>query len=142
MSTFEVDPQPRIDVRVEDAASGEPRRLTTYSGLVWYGGRINVTESFNSFHTDWFEGPFFLPDSLPYDPARSGTLTVAATVALQGTGGEWASVLASGSVVPDPRGQPVSWVQVHLAGKGRIPIGLSYRVEVLATPDAVLPQPE
>jgi len=138
MSTFEVEPQPRIDVRVEDGASGEPRRLTTYSGLVWYGGRINVTGTSDSFHTDRFAGPFFLPDSLPYDPAKTATLSVAVTVALQGTGGDWASVLASASVVADPRGQPVAWVQVHLVGKGKIPIGLSYRVEVLVPPDAVM----
>ena len=138
MNTVEVEPQPRIDVRVEDGASGEPRRLTTYSGLVWYGGRINVTGTSDSFHTDRFDAPFYLPDSLPYDPARAALIQVAATVALQGTGGHWAGVLATGSVVPDPRGQPVAWVQVRLVGKGQIPIGLSYRVEVLVPPDAVM----
>jgi hypothetical protein len=135
---IEVEPQPRIDVRVEDGASGEPRRLTTYTGLVWCGGRVGMDSMTDRFHTDRFDTPFFLPDSLPYDPARGGDVSVTVTIGLQGIR-DWSVLLAGGSVQPDPRGQ-VGWVQVRLVGKGNVPVCVSYRVEVVAPPDAVLAQ--
>lgn len=38
----EVQPQARIDLLV-DGAYGERRRLTEYSGVVWYGGLPQMT---------------------------------------------------------------------------------------------------
>lgn len=138
---IEVDPQPRIDVLVEDAATREPRRLTTYSGTAWYGGRLNLTGSVNVYQQAAIQTPFFVPDSLPYDPTQMPRATVTVNVAVQGAGPEMFGMVAQAGLVPDPQGSPVAWVQVHAAGKAQVPMALSYRVDVIGPPQMVLPPP-
>lgn len=136
---IEVDPQPRIDVLCEDAATRDPRRLTTYAGTAWYGGRLNLSGSVNIYQTAVIGTPFFVPDSLPYDPAQISRATVSVTVAMQGAGSEMFGMVAQAGLVPDPEGRPVAWLQVHATGKAQVPMAISYRVDVIGPPQMVLP---
>lgn len=136
---FEVDAQPRIDVRVEDPLSGETRRLTTYSGTAWYGGRMDIVGAINVFSYDEVNGAFFLPDSLPYDLERVAAAQISTSVGVQASGRELFRVVAQSSLVADPEGRRMAWLQFQVMGKSSVPVGLSYRVEVLGPSDLVLP---
>ena len=136
---IELDPQPRVDVRVEDALTGEPRRLTSYSGTVWIGGRVNVADRAIVTRYDDIDVPFFLPDSLPYDPSHAGSAQVSVTVGFQVSGRDSFRVVARADLVPDPQGRTMSWLQVRVTGRSSIPAGITYRVDVLGPPEIVLP---
>jgi hypothetical protein len=136
---IEVDPQPRIDILVEDALTGQPRRLTTYSGIVWYGGRVNVGDQLNVFRYGDLDAPFFVPDSLPYDPAHVAAAQLSTAVGVQVSGRDAFRIAARSELVPDPEGRGMAWLRVHLSGRTSIPAGLTYRVEVLGPPEVVLP---
>jgi hypothetical protein len=138
---IEFDPQPRVDVRVEDALTGEPRRLTTYSGTVWIGGRINLADRAYMFTYDDIDAPFFLPDSLPYDPGQVESAQLSVTVGFQVSGKDSFRVIARADLVPDPQGRPMSWLQVRVTGRTSVPAGLTYRADVLGPPGIVLPPP-
>lgn len=141
---FEVDPQPRIDVLVTDAATGEQRRRTTYSGMIWLGGRIDVTASVQVSRSGAIDAPVILPDSLAYDPAKLADATVTAAWAI-GTAssrdGQAVVGLRRVGFVPDPQGRPPMWLQLHLAGRGMLPCGITYQVEAYTVPDPLLPAP-
>src|SRR4051812_32935699 len=102
---IEVLPQPRVDLLVDDA-SGARRRMTEYTGLVWYGGRpqrsrfgsltVNVAGS--------IESPFFLPDSLPYDAAKLADATLSVSVALANVSEHINLFDQSAAFAPDPSG--------------------------------------
>ena len=136
---IELDPQPRVDVRVEDALTGEPRRLTAYAGTAWVGGRVDVAGRAMVIRYDDIDVPFFLPDSLPYDPEQVGAAQLSVTVGFQVAGNDSFRVVARADLVPDPQGRPMSWVQVRVTGRSSIPAGLTYRVDVLGPPEIVLP---
>lgn len=135
--TIEVEPQARVDLLVETAA-GVPRRMTEYSGVVWYGGRPKRSSLGTITMTvgAGIESPFFLPDSLPYlaDKLADGSLSV--TVGLVNVSDHFSLFGYSAAFVPDPSGRP-AWVQVHISATGRVPVALSYRVVALTAPDAV-----
>ena len=136
---IELDPQPRVDVRVEDALTGEPQRLTTYSGTVWIGGRVNVAARTIVIRYDDVDVPFFLPDSLPYDRGQIGAAQLSVTVGFQVAGNDSFRVVARADLVPDPEGRAMAWVQVRVTGRTSIPAGLAYRVDVIGPPEIVLP---
>lgn len=136
---IEIDPQPRIDLRVEDAVTGEPRRLTTYSGTAWVGGRVDVASRVIVMRYDVVDVPFFVPDSLPYDPGQVGAAQLSVTVGFQVAGNDSFRVVARADLVPDPEGRPMSWLQVRATGRTSVPAGLTYRVDVVGPPEIVLP---
>jgi hypothetical protein len=136
---FEVDAQPRVDVQVADGVTGEPRRLTTYSGIAWYGGRVDVVASVNVFRYDSMDGQVFLPDSLPYDPEHAARAQVTTNVGVQVSGRDAFRVVGHGSLVPDLEGRRIAWLQLHLAGRTSVPVGISYRIDVIGPLEIVLP---
>lgn len=139
-STIEVEPQPRVDLLVE-TADGVPRRMTEYSGVVWYGGRPQRTSlgSLTMTVGASIESPFFLPDSLPYLGDRLADASLSLTVGLVNLADHFNLFGCSAGFVPDPSGRP-AWVQVHVAATGRVPVALSYRVVALTALDAVEPR--
>lgn len=140
---FEIDPMPRIDVLVDDAATGERRRRTTYSGMIWLGGRLASPGGMVITRTGSIEAPVILPDSLAYDPAKVADAVLTATFATASAAGDRNVNLAlrALSFVADPQGRPPVWIQLHIAGTGPMPVGISYRVEAYTQPDPVLPAP-
>jgi hypothetical protein len=137
---FEIEPMPRIDVLVDDAATGERRRRTTYSGVIWLGGRLSSEGGMVMTRTGGVEAPAILPDSLAYDPAKVGDAVLTATYATASAAGDRNLTVALRSVTfaPDPEGRPPVWIQLHIAGSGPLPCGVSYRVEAYTVPDPVL----
>jgi hypothetical protein len=140
MSQITVEPQPRIDTLVTDAATGVQLRRTEYSGVAWYGdkpqvGPMMVVRSQPAIA----QSPFFLPDSLPYRADAAASAVVAVSVAIQSApdGAHQVTELRAG-LVADPRNPAVAWVQVQLLAGITVPLGVSYRVDVLVAPGAVL----
>ncbi len=134
-----VEPQPRIDTLTTDAASGTQLRRTEYTGTVWFGGKPQFTGygTVTMSQAARVESPFFLPDSLPYRAGAPALVVI--SVAVQSAPDEAHQVLEHhASLVPDPRNQGVAWVQVQVLAAIRTPTALSYRIDVLVTPDGVL----
>ena len=83
--------------------------------------------------------PFFLPDSLPYRADVATQALVVCNVALRAAAEEIHHIMdARAGMVADPRNPAVAWLQVQVVANGFIPIAVSYRVDVLVAPDAVL----
>jgi hypothetical protein len=136
---IEVDPQPRIDILAEDGITRDPRRVTTYSGTAWIGGRLNLADRVIMMRYDDVDVPFFVPDSLPYDPGQVALAQLSVTVGFQVAGNDSFRVVARADLVPDPEGRPMSWLQVRVTGRTSIPAGVTYRVDVVGPPQMVLP---
>jgi len=140
-SPTSISPQPRIDTLVTSAVNGAQGRRTEYSGVLWYGEPPDVSGMLvvNRMGTTRAETPFFLPDSLPYSADATGHALVACSVAIASAASEDHQLVHHAAVLaPDPRNSAVCWVQLQLLGFFRTPIAVSYRVDVLVPPDAVL----
>jgi hypothetical protein len=139
VSNIEVVAQPRIDTLVTDAASGGQRRRTEYTGTVWFGGRPNI-DGATVVRPARIDSPFFLPDSLPYRPDPLDDAQVVASVGVQAAPeGEHLVVEARAALVADPRNPVVCWVQLQVVGRAAVPLGVSYRVDVLVAMNGILP---
>ena len=139
---IEVEPQPRIDVLVTDAATGGQLRRTTYAGTVWFGGRPQVGGGVMITRSQMavVQSPFYLPDSLRYRADQIASALIAITVAVQSSPEHSHHVAsAQARLDPDSRNPAVAWLQVQLLAAVATPTGISYRVEVVAPPDTVLP---
>jgi hypothetical protein len=70
--TLELEPQPRVDTLVTDAASGERRRRTEYLGTAWIDGRAEAAGmTLRRVGQPGMVSPakdvaLFVPDGLPY----------------------------------------------------------------------------
>lgn len=135
--------EPRIDTLVTDAATGEQRRRTDYSGSVWFGqppeiGARRVVASGARFLA-WESGSFFLPDSLPYRRGDLADAQVSCSVALHAAHRDYHLVLGTrASWVDDPRGGDLCWLQLEMTVHGSSePVGISYQVAALCAPAAV-----
>jgi hypothetical protein len=138
---IQVEPQPRIDTLVIDAVTGEQRRRTEYTGTVWFGPRPQATRFGVVTHTRAANigSPFYLPDSLPYRADTAMEALVVCTVALRAAAEEIHHILDTrAGLVTDARNPAVAWLQVQVVANGYIPIAVSYRVDVLVAPDAIL----
>ena len=136
-------PQPRVDTLVTDAATGEQRRQTEYSGTVWLGGRPQMT-GFGSVSRGGLasiESPFVLPDSLPYVASRTADAVVACTIASQSATAAPQIADYRAGLVPDPRGGDLAWLQLQIVAVAQVPLGVSYRVVVQVALDAVAKPP-
>lgn len=136
-SSIEVFPQPRVDLLVDDA-TGVRRRLTEYTGTVWYGGHPKMTSmgTVSVSRPARIESPVFLPDSLPYLPEKLGDATLSVTVSLVNLNEHAYLFGRTARFVADPGGRP-TWVQLHIQASGYIPLAYDYRVVALTDPDAV-----
>jgi hypothetical protein len=142
-SGIEPVPQPRVDTLVTDAATGEQRRQTEYSGTVWLGGRPEIT-GFGSVSRGGLasiESPFVLPDSLPYVASRTGDAIVACTIATQSATDAAQTVDYRAGLVADPGGGDLAWLQPQIIAVAQVPLGVSYRVVVRVALDAVATTP-
>jgi len=85
------------------------------------------------------ETPFFLPDSLPYRADAVATAVIVVSVAIQSAADETHQLLDyRATLEPDPRNPQVAWVQLQLRAFTRTPTAVSYGVDVLVPPEAVL----
>jgi len=137
-----VVPSPRIDTVVTDPGTGEPRHRTDYAGTVWFGGRPQLSGAFviSGAH-EQFTMPFWLPDSLGYEPSAAALATVQASVALQGlgsgsSGGQFHVLDVSAGLGQDPGGGALL-AYVSVSASTGLPVGLSYRATVLCPREVV-----
>jgi hypothetical protein len=143
MTMIEVEPQPRIDTLVRLAAGGEARR-TEYAGTAWFDGKPYLSgltlqrspKAPRGIRMPNFQTSFFLPDSLAYDRAQLGDVTLTISVVLRASGERAAIVDAAATFTDDPSGAP-TWIQVHVSGHLGWPAGVGYHVVALTPPGAV-----
>jgi hypothetical protein len=139
----------RQDMLVADPGSGDPRRLTVYTGTVWLapppqisgsGGGIRLMSSPGIDAMDPARPlPLFLPDSLPYRQGVEAVVTaVGAPLGWVDQVGTDARLLYPlvGQLNPDPRGGEVAWAAIEVRGRGRLH-ALTYTVWVTVPPEAV-----
>jgi len=140
MSQITVEPQPKIDTLVTDAATGAGLRRTEYSGTAWFGDKPQVGPMMVvRTQPAIAQSPFFLPDSLPYRAETATAAVLAVTVAIQSApDGSHQVTEVRANLAADPRNPAVAWVQVQLLAGITVPLGVSYRVDVLVLPGAVL----
>lgn len=140
-SPTSVEPQPRVDTLVTEATTGAIGRRTEYSGTIWFGGRPQFTGfgMVTRSQAAWIETPFFLPDSLPYHPDAAAAAVIVASVAIQSAPDEGHQLAEyRAALVADPRNPAVAWVQLQLRAGLHTPTAVSYRVDVIVPPEAVL----
>jgi hypothetical protein len=140
-SPTSVEPQPRIDTLVTDAVTGAAVRRTEYRGTAWYGSRPNVGSVMvtTTMGTARIETPFFLPDSLPYRADLAGSAVIVVSVAVQSAADETHQLIDyRATLEPDPRNPQVAWVRLELRAFTWTPTAVSYAVDVLVSPEAVL----
>jgi hypothetical protein len=136
-----INPQPRIDTLTVHAVTGAQGRRTEYAGTIWFGeppklGGFLVTTRTGAANIDT---AIFLPDSLPYRTDMAAQALVACTIAVQSAASEAHQFIASqAALVADPRNPAVSWVSIHLEAFAYTPVALSYRVDVIVPPEAVM----
>ncbi len=137
-----IEPQPRIDTLVTDVATGAQRRRTEYSGTVWFGSRPQLT-GFGAITRGGaarIDTAFFLPDSIPYRADAASVALITCSIALQSADSEGHQFIdRRASLVVDPRNPVVSWLQLQLLAMTRIPVAVSYRVDVIVPPDVAGP---
>jgi hypothetical protein len=136
-----IEPQPRIDTLVTSAVTGSTGRRTEYTGSVWYGERPDLSGFMvvNRTASARIATPFFVPDSLPYRTELVGSALVACSVAIESAVAEDHQLVSHRALlVADPRSPSVSWLQLELVGMLRTPVAVSYRVDVLVPPEAVM----
>jgi hypothetical protein len=140
-TSFSMELQPRIDMLVTDAVSGAQRRRTEYAGAAWFGDKPQLTGfgMVSRTRVVKVDEPFFLPDSLPYRSDLTASAVLVVSVSVQSTPAESQDVMeCRAALVPDPRNPAVSWIQVQLLAWIHTPTAISYRVDVLVPPEAVL----
>jgi hypothetical protein len=146
MTSPQITPGPRQDVVVSDPETGEPRRLTGYTGTVWLapppqvdevGGRFRVVSSPGVEPMDPSRPlQLFLPDSHPYRGAEGVVSCSGAPLGGVDQVGADARLLYPlvAQLSPDPRGGDRAWVMIEVRGRGRLH-ALTYTVWVTVAPD-------
>lgn len=137
---IEVRPQPRIDALVTAVAGGN-RRRTEYCGTAWIGTAPSVhsrvvVRSGAGIAPDGCV--FWLPDGLAYRTADCGSAVVSVTAAVQSAREATQILDVAARLDPHPEHPDVSYVAVTVTASGAAPLGVSYRVIVLADEGAVL----
>jgi hypothetical protein len=141
------EPAQRIDTLVMDPDSGEPRRRTDYAGTGWWGGRPQMVGRYPlpGQPAAHISEPFWLADSLAYEPGAVGRAQIQATAAVQGglatdSGGnhEILDVMAALGEHPEAGGALLLYVAVTAVAS--LPFAVSYRVTVVCSPDLVRPR--
>ncbi|MBS3693904.1 hypothetical protein ACQGAO_31740 [Rhodococcus sp. 1.20] len=132
--------EPRLDHLVTEAVSGQLRRSTQYSGVLWIGGeppgagRVYFMRSVSKSKPRAVS--MFLPDSLPY--LGSEATVVTHTWVSSGPGDPNPIIVAASAVlVPDPRDVALRWLQLSVSVAGSVPVGIGYRVTVETHPESV-----
>jgi hypothetical protein len=136
-----IEPQPCIDTVVMSAVTGSTGRRTEHTGSVWDGERPDLGGFMvvNRTATARIAEPCSLPDSLPYRTDLVSSALIACSVAIESAVAEDHQLVNHRAVlVADPRNPSVSWLQLELAGMLRAPVAVSYRVDVLVPPEAVV----
>jgi hypothetical protein len=132
---------PRVDCVTAAVDTGEPRRLTIYSGTISAGPPASVLGSPVSFGVGGrvvYQGPLWIPDSLPHRTDRLADSAAALQLGLLVAGGEIPSgVQGAAAFAPDPRGGENNWLQITLDAHLRAGMVTSYQIVVLTPTDAV-----
>jgi len=132
-------PEHRLDHLVTDAGTGQLRRSTQYSGVVWIGGQPPTGGMFFGRSVSVSKPrveSVVLPDSLPYLGIEATVVTH--TWISSGPGDPNPMVLsAQAELVPDPRDDRLRWVQLTVRVAGSVPAGIGYHVVVEADPDMI-----
>jgi hypothetical protein len=138
-----IDALPRVDCITTAVDTGDPRRLTIYSGTISAGSPPSVLGSPVSFGEGVggrvvYQGPLWVPDSLPYRSDQLADSAAALHLGLLVAGGDVPSgVRGAAAFVPDPRGGGISWLQITLDAHLRAGMVASYQVVVLTRTDAI-----
>ena len=139
-----VVPAEHIDVLEADAVSGKPCRRTDYAGTVWYGGPPKVLDGLpiHGGSATPIKAPFWLPDSLTYAARAEGQARIQATAAMQAgiahsSGGYFQILEVVAALGEDAQNAGALRVYVTVVAAASLPFGVSYRVSVTCSPDAV-----
>ena len=132
-------PERRLDHLVTDAETGQVRRSTEYSGVVWIGGGPPTGGMFFGRSVSSSKprvASVFVPDSLPYLDGEAAVVTH--TWISNGPGDPNPFIVAGrAELVPDPRDPHVYWVQLTVHVAGSVPAGIGYRIVVEADPGTI-----
>jgi hypothetical protein len=129
-------PDARLDVLVDRAADGARRRLTTYTGQVRCDARTAVLGASAWGPLRTYEHAWALPDSLPYRADRLGDAEVHVSVAPLAVHDTFDTTRVAAAFTPDAD-QIHAWVLLDLVLSTRSGAIATYRIDVLAAPDAV-----
>ncbi len=132
-------PGPRIDSIVEHPVTGLKQRRTDYAGTVWYGGQPQVMGAMvvSQGGGAQISTPFWLPDSHAYDPQVAADAQVQASAALQSVSDHGQILEVAAALGEDPQGGGAMRVYVAISATARVPLGVSYRVTVISSSEAV-----
>jgi hypothetical protein len=136
---------PRVDCITTAVDTGDPRRLTIYSGTITAGPPPSILGSQVSFGEGVggrmvYQGPLWVPDSLPYRRDRLADSVAALQLGMLVAGGDAPSgVQGSAYFAADPRGGDNSWLQITLDAHLRAGMVTSYQIVVLAPTAAIAP---
>ncbi|MFI9533555.1 hypothetical protein ACIG56_09935 [Nocardia fusca] len=137
--TSPVLPERRLDHLITDAGTGQIRRSTEYSGVVWIGGRPPTGGIFFGRSVSASKprvASVFVPDSLPYLDAEAAVVTH--TWISSGPGDPNPFIVgARAELVADPRDPRLYWVQLTVRVAGSVPAGIGYRIVVEADPGMI-----
>ena len=138
------EPAQRIDTLVADPDSREQRCRTDYAGTAWYGGRPHMVGRYPlpGDVAAQISSPFWLPDSLSYEPGAVGGAQVQATAAVQGglatgSGGNFEILDVMAALGEHPEAGGALRLYVGVTAVASLPFAVAYRVTVVCAPEMV-----
>jgi len=138
-----VAPAQRLDTIVIDPAGGAQLHRSDYAGEIWFGGRPTFS-GINALpgQTSEIDSTLPLPDSLVYAGGTDGSVQIQTTAALlsaraTSAGGAGQILETVGTLEPDPDGGGTLLTTVRIAAVALLPVGISYRLTVICSPEAV-----
>lgn len=134
----EIIPKPVFAVRVADAETGEPRRMSVHTGeavLTTQSSGIRMISGMLPREP----GALFVPDARPIEPHEEPQVALAEVylcgIVVEGQIHQKAGYgvgEAGAAYVPDPRGGPLRWLQLTFTITTLVAVRLAYRVTLLS----------
>ena len=138
------EPAQLIDTLVTDPDSREQRRRTDYAGTAWFGGRPHMVGKYPlaGDPAAQISSPFWLPDSLAYEPGAVAGAHIQATAAVQGglatdSGGNFEILDVMAALGEHPEAGGALRLYVGVTAVASLPFAVAYRVTVVCAPEMV-----
>ena len=140
------EPARRLDSLVADPASGGQLLRSDYAGEVWFGGRPKFEKDGIVLpgRYEQITSAIVLPDSHVYRAETIGEALIQTTGALLSArttsqGGDAQILGCRAALTPDPGDASLLRVELTVEALALLSVGVSYRVTVICSPDAVAP---
>ena len=134
----EIKPRPPLALRVADAETGAPLRMTVYSGEAVLASAVTGMRMITGA-LPREPCALFIPDAPPVDPQQPVQVAMAEAylcgVVINGNVQQQAGYgvgEAAAAFVGDPRGGPMRWLQLSFTVTTLVAVRMGYRVTVLA----------